>query len=45
MEESKQKRKTPITTVSISQEYAKKLDEYLKGHTLTRKDFLELSID
>ena len=45
MEESKQKRKTPITTVSISQEYAKKLDEYLKGHALTRKDFLELSID
>lgn len=45
MEESKQKRKTPITTVSISQEYAKKLDEYLKGHGLSRKDFLELSID
>ena len=45
MEESKQKRKTPITTIAISQEYAKKLDEYLKGHGLSRKDFLELSID
>lgn len=40
MEGSNQKRNTPITTVSISQKYAKKLDKYLKGHTLTRKDFL-----
>lgn len=45
MEESKQKRKTPLTTIAISQEYAQKLDEYLKGHALSRKDFVELSID
>ncbi len=44
-QESKQKRKTPLTTIAISQEYAKKLDEYIKGFTLTRKDFVELAID
>lgn len=44
MTESKQKRKTPLTTIAISQEYAQKLDEYIKG-ALTRKDFVELAID
>ncbi len=44
-QESKQKRKTPLTTIAISQEYAKKLDEYIKGVALTRKDFVELAID
>lgn len=43
--ESRQKRKTPLTTIAISQEYAKKLDDYIKGFTLTRKDFVELAID
>jgi hypothetical protein len=45
MAESKQKRKTPLTTIAISQEYAQKLDEYIKGFVLTRKDFVELAID
>lgn len=45
MTESKQKRKTPLTTIAISQECAKKLDEYIKGVALTRKDFVELAID
>lgn len=45
MTESKQKRKTPLTTIAISQEYAQKLDEYIKGYALTRKDFVELAID
>lgn len=45
MTESKQKRKTPLTTIAISQEYAQKLDEYIKGCALTRKDFVELAID
>lgn len=45
MAESKQKRKTPLTTIAISQEYAQKLDEYIKGYALTRKDFVELAID
>lgn len=45
MTESKQKRKTPLTTIAISQEYAQKLDEYIKGVTLSRKDFVELAID
>ena len=44
-QESRQKRKTPLTTIAISQEYAQKLDEYIKGVALTRKDFVELSID
>ena len=44
-QESKQKRKTPLTTIAISQEYAQKLDEYIKGVALTRKDFVELAID
>mgnify|MGYP007085925440 FL=1 len=44
-QENKQKRKTPLTTIAISQEYAQKLDEYIKGCALTRKDFVELSID
>ena len=44
-QESKQKRKTPLTTIAISQEYAKKLDEYIKGFAITRKDFVELAID
>jgi hypothetical protein len=42
---SRQKRKTPLTTIAISQEYAQKLDEYIKGFALTRKDFVELAID
>ncbi len=45
MIESKQKRKTPLTTIAISQEYAQKLDEYTKSFALTRKDFVELAID
>ncbi len=45
MTESRQKRKTPLTTIAISQEYAQKLDEYIKGVALTRKDFVELAID
>ena len=44
-QESKQKRKTPLTTIAISQEYAQKLDEYIKGFAITRKDFVELAID
>ena len=43
--ESRQKRKTPLTTIAISQEYAQKLDEYIQGFALTRKDFVELTID
>jgi hypothetical protein len=39
-QESKQKRKTPLTTIAISQEYAQKLDEYLKGTGITRKEFV-----
>ena len=44
-QESRQKRKTPLTTIAISQEYSQKLDEYIKGFALTRKDFVELAID
>ena len=44
-QESKQKRKTPLTTIAISQEYAKKLDEYLNGTGITRKEFVVLSGD
>jgi len=44
-QESRQKRKTPLTTIAISKEYAQKLDEYIKGFALTRKDFVELAID
>lgn len=44
-QESRQKRKTPLTTIAISQEYAQKLDEYIQGFALTRKDFVELAID
>lgn len=44
-QESKQKRKTPLTTIAISQEYAKKIDEYLNGTGITRKEFVELSVD
>lgn len=45
MDESKQKRKTPLTTVAISQECAFKMDEYLKNSSLTRKDFVELAVN
>lgn len=44
-QESKQKRKTPLTTIAISQEYAQKLDEYLQGTGLSRKEFVELACD
>lgn len=44
-QESKQKRKTPLTTIAISQEYAQKLDEYLNGTGITRKEFVELSVN
>ena len=44
-QESRQKRKTPLTTIAISQEYAQKLDEYINRFALTRKDFVELAID
>lgn len=44
-QESKQKRKTPLTTIAISQDYAQKLDEYLNGTGITRKEFVELSVD
>jgi DNA repair ATPase RecN len=44
-QESKQKRKTPLTTIAVSQEYAQKLDEYLNGTGITRKEFVELSVD
>lgn len=44
-QESKQKRKTPLTTVAISQDYAKKMDDYLSGTGITRKEFVELSVD
>lgn len=44
-QESKQKRKTPLTTIAISQEYAKKIDKYLNGTGITRKEFVELSVD
>lgn len=45
MTESKQKRKTPLTTIAISQEYAQNQDEYIKNFALTRKGFVELAID
>ena len=44
-QESKQKRKTPLNTIAISQEYAQKLDGYLNGTGITRKEFVELSVD
>lgn len=44
-QESKQKRKTPLTTIAISQEYAQRLDEYLKGTGINRKEFVELACD
>jgi len=40
-----QKRKKPLTTIAISQEYALKIDEYIKSFAMTRKDFVELAID
>lgn len=43
--DTKQKRKNPLTTVAISQEYAQRLDEYLKGTGLSRKEFVELAFD
>lgn len=43
--ESKQNRKTPLTTIAISQESAQKLDEYLQGKVISRKEFVELSCD
>lgn len=39
------KEETPLTTIAISQEYAQKLDEYLNGTGITRKEFVELSVD
>jgi len=42
---SVQKRKNPLTTIAISQEYASKIDEYTKEFAMTRKDFVELAID
>ena len=46
MDESKQNRKTPLTTVSISQELASKLDELLKSKYpgMKRKEFLEAAV-
>ena len=38
-------RKVAMLVPAISQEYAQKLDEYIKGFALTRKDFVELAID
>ena len=38
-------KRQPLTTIAISQEYAQKLDEYLKGTGITRKEFVELSVD
>lgn len=43
--DTKQKRKNPLTTVAISQEHAQRLDEYLKGTGLSRKEFVELAFD
>ena len=43
-QESKQKRKTPLTTIAISKEYAQKLDEYLNGTGITRKEFVEFPL-
>lgn len=43
--DTKQKRKNPLTTVAISQEYAQRLDDYLKGTGLSRKEFVELAFD
>lgn len=45
MSDSKQKRKTPLTTIAISQEYAQKLDSYLKEKGINRKEFVELSCE
>ncbi len=42
---SKQNRKNPITTIAVSQDVILKLDEYLKGKNLSRKEFVEKSID
>lgn len=46
MDESKQNRKTPLTTVSVSQEMASRLDELLKNKYpgMKRKEFLEGAI-
>lgn len=47
--ETKQTRKTPLTTVSISQETGKKIDEYMAknfpGQRRTRKDFVDLAAE
>lgn len=43
--DTKQKRKNPLTTIAISQEYAQRLDDYLKGTGLSRKEFVELAFD
>lgn len=40
-----QKRKNPLTTIAINQEYASKIDQYIKEFAMTRKDFVELAID
>lgn len=40
-----QKRKNPLTTIAINQEYALKIDQYIKEFAMTRKDFVELAID
>ena len=47
MDESKQNRKTPLTTVSVSQEMASRLDTLLKERYpgMKRKEFLEGAIE
>ena len=34
-----------MQNIAISQEYAQKLDEYLNGTGITRKEFVELSVE
>ena len=47
MDESKQNRKTPLTTISVSQEMASRLDALLKDKYpgMKRKEFLEGAIE
>lgn len=42
--ESKQTRKNPITTISVSQTVINELDEYLKNSGMSRKEFVEKAV-
>lgn len=42
---SKQRRKTPLTTIAISQEASTRLDEFVRQHKMTRREFVESALD